>query len=324
MPFQGSIPGDDHRLANVPSQRLSCRVHRQKTALIGVGLLGGSIGLALKKNNPDGAVCGYVRRNERIEWMEFSGIVDRATADIAEAVTDSDLIVFCTPVASMIDLAEQIKPYIKPGCIVTDVGSVKENLVYELETIISESNAYFIGSHPMAGSEKMGAENARNDLFINALCILTPGRKTPEKVVKQMQLFWEGLGSRTQVMNPELHDEWVGKASHLPHLMAAQLVHFVLGSENSNEIGKICGAGFKDTTRIASGSPEMWKDIVISNRTNLKQSVDEFINKSLELKSLLETGSEKELYQFFEQAKILRDAWCRQRDKEDDDLHPID
>ncbi|NDD40609.1 MAG: prephenate dehydrogenase/arogenate dehydrogenase family protein, partial [Verrucomicrobia bacterium] len=162
-------------------------MHFPKVTLVGVGLLGGSLGLALKQRRLAGRVEGYVRREASIAECERLGVVDRATTDLLAAVREADLVVFCTPIAQMRSLAEQCVPALKAGALVTDVGSVKGSVVAELEPIFSKAGALFIGSHPMAGAEKTGPAAARPDLFERAVCVVTPGAKTPVKLVKLIE-----------------------------------------------------------------------------------------------------------------------------------------
>lgn len=284
-------------------------MHFPKVTLIGVGLLGGSLGLALKQRRLAGRVEGYVRREASIAECERLGVVDHATTDLLAAVKDADLVVLCTPLAQMRVLAEQCAPALKPGALVTDVGSVKGSVVAELEPIFSKAGAQFIGSHPMAGAEKTGPAAARADLFEKAVCIVTPGAKTPAKLVKQMEGFWSAVGGRPLCLSPDQHDSLVARSSHLPHVVAAELANYVLSPAHPKEQPALCATGFRDTTRIAAGSPEMWRDIALANRKHLARALGVFIEDLQEFQRALEAGDAKAMDEFFEMAKHRRDQW---------------
>ncbi|NBR85406.1 MAG: prephenate dehydrogenase/arogenate dehydrogenase family protein [Proteobacteria bacterium] len=284
-------------------------MHFPKVTLVGVGLLGGSLGLALKQRRLAGRVEGYVRREASIAECERLGVVDRATTDLLAAVREADLVVFCTPIAQMRSLAEQCVPALKAGALVTDVGSVKGSVVAELEPIFSKAGALFIGSHPMAGAEKTGPAAARPDLFERAVCVVTPGAKTPVKLVKLIEEFWAAVGGRTLRLTPDQHDSLVARSSHLPHVVAAELANYVLSPAHPKEQPALCATGFRDTTRIAAGSPEMWRDIALANRKHLARSLGVFIEDLQEFQRAVESGDAKAMDEFFETAKHRRDQW---------------
>lgn len=284
-------------------------MHFPKVTLVGVGLLGGSLGLALKARKLAGRVEGYVRRAASTAECERLGVVDRATTDLLAAVRDADLVVFCTPIAQMRELAEQCLPALRPGALVTDVGSVKGTVVAELEPLFAKAGAQFIGSHPMAGGEKTGPAAARADLFDRAVCIVTPGAKTPVKLVKQMEEFWAAIGGRPLRLSPDQHDSLVARSSHLPHVVAAELANYVLSPAHPKEQPMLCASGFRDTTRIAAGSPEMWRDIALANRKHLARALGVFIEDLQEFQRALDAGDAKAMDEFFETAKHRRDQW---------------
>jgi prephenate dehydrogenase len=284
-------------------------VHFPKVTLIGVGLLGGSLGLALKRRQLAGRVEGYVRRDASVAECERLGVVDRASTDLLAAVKDADLIVFCTPIAQMRALAEQCLPALKPGALITDVGSVKAGVVAELEPLLGKVGAEFIGSHPMAGAEKTGPAAARADLFEKAVCVVTPGTKTSLKSLKLVEEFWTAVGGRTMRLAPDQHDSLVARSSHLPHVVAAELANYVLSPAHPKEQPALCASGFRDTTRIASGSPEMWRDIALANRKHLARALGVVIEDLQEFQRALEAGDGKAMDEFFETAKHRRDQW---------------
>ncbi len=288
-------------------------VHWQKITLVGVGLLGGSLGLAIKQRGLADRVEGYVRRVASIEESKQAGAVDSATVVLPQAVENADLVVLCTPIAQMRDLVEAMLPALKRGAIVTDVGSVKGTLAEDLTPLVASVGACFIGSHPMAGAEKMGVSAARADLFQNAVCVVTPAPKSPTDAIKKIEELWRAVGGRPVRMKPELHDELVSRSSHLPHVVAAELANYILSPALPKAQGQLCATGFRDMTRIASGSPEMWRDICLANRQNLARVLGVFIEDLQEFQLALENQDVKGIEEFFENAKQRRDQWCGQQ-----------
>ncbi len=285
-------------------------MHWQKITLVGVGLLGGSLGLAVKQRRLAARIEGYVRRTASITECDKLAVVDHATRDLTRAVADADLVILCTPLSQMRELAEKMLPALKPGAIVTDVGSVKGSVVEELEPLIAGAGGYFVGSHPMAGGEKTGVSAARADLFERAVCLVTPTPNSNKNAVEKVEEFWKALGGRVLKMTPALHDDLVSRASHLPHVVAAELANYILSPAHPAEQATVCANGFRDTTRVASGSPEMWRDIAIANQKNLGRVLGVFIEDLQEFRLALENGDVKAVEEFFENAKQRRDLWC--------------
>jgi prephenate dehydrogenase len=281
----------------------------QKITVAGVGLLGGSIGMAAKQRRLAGRVSGLVRRTESISECLEAGAVDEAFTDPARAVEGADLVLLCTPLAQMPSRVAKFLPALKRGAIVTDVGSVKGGIVAALEPLLSGAGAQFIGSHPMAGAEKMGVSAARADLFEGAACVVTPTANSNKDAVQKVEEFWKDLGGLPLQMSPEEHDDLVSRSSHLPHVVAAELANYVLSPVHPKEQAMLCATGFRDTTRVASGSPEMWRDIALANRKNLARVLGVFIEDLQEFQHALETQDTKAIEEFFQQAKQRRDAW---------------
>ena len=284
----------------------------EKITLVGVGLLGGSLGLAIKERKLAARVVGYVRRTASILECEGAGAVDKADTDLRRAVEDADLVVLCVPIAQMTALTSEMLPALKPGCIVTDVGSVKASVVAELEPLVAGTGAHFIGSHPMAGAEKMGVGAAQAGLFEGAICAITPTANAKPEAVASVETFWKAVGARPLRLSPDLHDDLVSRSSHLPHVVAAELANYVLSPAHPKEQGMLCANGFRDTTRIASSSPEMWRDIALANRKNLARVLGVFIEDLQEFQLALEKEDIKAIKEFFNQAKERRDDWCAQ------------
>lgn len=285
-------------------------MHFRKVTIVGVGLLGGSIGLAVKRRRMAREVAGFVRRPASLRDCEKAGAVDYATTDLFAAVSDSDLVILCTPLSQMCRRVVEMLPALKRGAIVTDVGSVKAGVVRELDSLIQKTGAHFVGSHPLAGAEKTGVGAARADLFVNAVCVVTPTKKSNAAAVRKVETFWKSLGARTLRLAPEEHDLFVSRSSHLPHVVAAALANLVLAPASPPMQAQLCASGFRDTTRIASGSPEIWRDIALANRKNLSQSVDAFISGLHKFQRGLKKSDAMAILGFLETAKARRDNWC--------------
>lgn len=274
-------------------------------------MLGGSLGLALRQRRLADSVAGYVRRTASVKACAKADAVDLATTDLREAVTGADLVILCTPIAQMGPLTEQLCPWLRAGAIVTDVGSVKKSVVRTVSPLVARAGAHFIGSHPMAGSEKTGVGAARADLFINTVCVVTPQPESNHSAVRKVIELWNSVGSRVVRLSPEAHDEMVSRSSHLPHVIAAQLANLVLSPANDKLLASLCANGFRDTTRIASGSPEMWRDIALANRQNLLGAIGSFERGLASFKRALKKEDQASISRFFEQAKERRDKWSR-------------
>ncbi len=284
---------------------------RGKITLLGMGLLGGSLGLAIQSRKLADRVVGYVRNEVRVKEYAPLGVADEITCDLASAVRGADWIVLCVPVEEMGGLLESALPYIQSEAIITDVGSVKHRVEEDLSPIAKKAGAWFVGSHPMAGSEKTGPQNARVDLFKGATCVVTPSNAHPDSIREQVKLFWEALGCRVVELAPKMHDRLVSRASHLPHVVSAALVNYVLSPSHPdlNDQTRLCSTGFKDATRIASGAPGMWKEIAMANREELISSLAVLIEDLKDFQDALRQEESTTVLQFFEMAKELRDRW---------------
>jgi len=265
--------------------------------------------MALKQRGLAGEVVGFVRRRATVAEAKKAGAISWGTLDLKTAVGAADLLVFCTPIAQMLPLAEQMVPWLMPGAIVTDVGSVKSSVVKDLEGLLAKAGAHFVGSHPMAGSEKTGVKAARADLFSDAICVVTPTASSNRTAARKVESLWKSVGGRLLKLTPKQHDELVSRSSHLPHVLAATLANTVLNHQSRKEQAALCANGFRDTTRIASGSPEMWRDIAVANRENLTRALDLFMRNLRVMQRALAKGNEKAIAQFFQQAKERRDNW---------------
>ena len=289
------------------------RVLPKRLTILGVGLLGGSIGLAVKAANLDCRIVGYGHRRLTLDTALNLGIIDEAFDSPAESVADSDWIILATPVGTFQSLLEQIAPALKANTIVTDVGSTKRSIVRLAESLLPD-HAHFIGSHPMAGSEKRGIEFARADLFKNARCILTPTPASNPHAVEFVDEFWRLLGMHTARMSPDNHDRLVCDISHLPHALAAALV-----AMQSEDALNLAGAGFLDTTRIAGGDGALWRDILVDNRDNLTASLSRLRAQLDHLESMLSPDQSERLRTWLDAAADRRAQLLAAKLRE---LHP--
>jgi len=269
--------------------------------IIGVGLLGGSAGLALKALDPRVRVAGVGRRASSLDKALEVGAIDTAHLDAAEAVGQTDLVILATPVGAIERHLRAIAPTLAARAVVTDVGSTKAGVVRSAGRTVGHER--FVGSHPMAGSELKGPAFARGDLFAGATCILTPTAKTPPAVTGRVEALWQGLGMRTLRMTPATHDRAAARVSHLPHALASLLMRLPKLAELD-----VSATGFSDTTRLASGDPEMWRDIFLTNRRQILAALDDFDESLMALRDLVELGDPKALERFFTAAKKRRDT----------------
>ncbi len=271
-----------------------------KVAIIGVGLIGGSIGLALRRKRLAKKVIGVCRHKDSLRKAQQIGAIDRGTLEYKAAVEDADLVILAAPVEQIIKIGKKIIPYLKPGCVVTDAGSTKEEIVREIEKALP-AGICFVGAHPLAGSEKKGVQFARADLFKGARCILTKTKRTKAKALKEVSCFWEVLGCRIAILTPQRHDKIVALISHLPHLAAGQLIRVAKDS-----LGFAAG-GFWDTTRVASSDAEIWSDICSSNKKFIIQATDAYIRRLQFIRKLISKNDKERLSLEFKTAKSLRD-----------------
>ncbi len=274
----------------------------KRIAILGPGLLGGSI--ALKLRAVGGAhVSLWARRAEAIEEIRACGCADMASTDVREIVRSADVVIFCVPVGAMRALAREIAGELRADTIVTDVGSVKASVVAELSAIFA-GRAQFVGSHPMAGSEFTGLKAARSNLFEGTTCIVTPGASA--EAAEKVSAFWESLGCRVVRLAAAEHDECVALISHLPHLVAGTLVRTVL-AKNPHAFN-VVGPGFRDTTRVASGPPPLWVEILRENSTAVAAALDAMIAKLAEFRQTLAPQSDPQaLHDLLAEAKYTRD-----------------
>ncbi|MGA3067818.1 MAG: prephenate dehydrogenase [Tepidisphaeraceae bacterium] len=273
----------------------------KQLTILGVGLLGGSIGLAVRAADPTCKIVGFGHRPQTLQKAQEIGAIDRAETDPAAAVAGSDLVILCTPVGAFEDILRKIAPALAPGCLLTDVGSTKRSVVKLAHSILKKGTE-FVASHPIAGSEKRGVEYARTDLFRHHLCIVTPTPATPPAALHRALEFWQLLEMRVVQLSPEDHDRLMADVSHLPHLLAAALV--AMQEEQSLDF---CGRGFLDTTRIAAGDAALWRDILLDNADNLRSGVARLQEQLRQVMTLLEAKDREPLRQWLAAAAERRE-----------------
>ncbi|HAT59387.1 MAG TPA: prephenate dehydrogenase/arogenate dehydrogenase family protein [Opitutae bacterium] len=254
----------------------------EKLTVIAPGLLGASIGMAAQQRSIAKRISVWARRAEARQVLESKDWCDEAPPSLKDACSGSSLILLCAPVERINELASNISPILDSNPIVTDVGSVKSKLSRHCHSVL-ESKGRFVGSHPMAGSEKTGMENADANLFEGNTCFVTPLEETDSSAAKSVSDFWISLGANVLQESPERHDAIVANVSHLPHLLASSLANYL--STTLPAAAKFCGNGLKDTTRIASGDPQMWLDIIVQNRPEIIRSLDALQNEIQSLRT---------------------------------------
>jgi prephenate dehydrogenase len=280
-----------------------------RVAIIGIGLLGGSIGLALKAGGLCGKVVGVGRSSASIEDGLRIGAIDEACDEPSEAAAAADLIVVCTPVGSVAGIVADMEGRIDDDCIITDVGSTKLEIARGIEQL-PRAGARFVGSHPMAGSEKKGVRYASPALFEGASVFVTPTAATDPDVAETIEEMWERFGSTVVPLDPGSHDRIVARTSHLPHIAASLLVANLRALDE--DTSELLGRGFLDTTRIAASDPEMWTEICISNPEEIREAVADLRADLEEFDMYLSQGEYEKIFEFFQSMKLTRDSFNRE------------
>jgi len=279
----------------------------KKVCVIGCGLIGSSLARAIKKNNLSTKIVSSNRSDAVNKKVIELKIVDDSSSDTKKMVNGSDLIVIATPLSSYENVISKIKNSLKNGTILTDVGSVKENIINLVEKAVPE-NVSWISSHPIAGTEESGPEMGFSELFENRWCILTPSKKAKEKDIKLLETFWKKIGSKVDVMEAKQHDYILSVTSHIPHLIAYNIVNMTLDLQDKKESGiiKYSAGGLRDFTRIAASNPIMWRDIFIQNKKNTSKMINKFIENLEDLKKAIENEDGKKLEEIFTKTKKIR------------------
>jgi prephenate dehydrogenase len=268
-----------------------------RVAIIGTGLIGGSIALAIKKNRLANEVIGVSRHKKSLLLAKRKGAIDRGSQALG-IIRDADLLILATPVNTIINLAPKIFNIVGRDCIVSDVGSTKKEIVLCLERFFPD----YVGSHPLAGSEKRGIINAHSDLFKDSLCILTPTRNTNKKALNKLNLLWNRLGASTVLLSPQTHDKILSFVSHLPHIVAFSLIGII-----PQKYLSFASSGLRDTTRIAASDSEIWQDIFLSNRENISKAIETFQENLFKIKSAIRKKDSRLLARILKEAKNKRE-----------------
>jgi len=269
----------------------------KRVTIVGVGLMGGSLGMAIKKHRLAKEVIGLSHRQSALDQAIKNKSIDVACLDVKKAISNADLIVLAAPVDSIIKLFSTINPYLKRGCVVTDIGSAKAKIVEQGEKTLS-APAFFVGSHPLAGSEKKGVIHATEDLFEGSICIMTPTKSTHQVAKQKVKHLWTRLGMEVKLLLPEEHDEILAYVSHLPHMLAYGLMESV-----PTKYFEYASKGLKDTSRLAASSPQMWNDICMANSKNVLNALDQCVERLANFRKAIVSGDQKSLLTHFNKAQ---------------------
>ena len=279
----------------------------EKVCIVGLGLIGGSIGLAIKRSNISNQITGYARSNSTLERAIELGLVDSVKDNLEEAVNNSDLVILATPLSTFRELVEEMSPFLKKGCIITDTGSAKLTVIEDLKDILP-NGVEFVPGHPIAGTEESGPDAGFAELFDNRWCILTPTEDNSSNAVDLVKGFWESIGSKVEIMDPMHHDKVLAITSHIPHLIAFNIVGTAnnLANVTEKEVVKYSAGGFRDFTRIAASDPKMWSDIFTYNSDAVLEMLDLFSNDLAKLKAAVIKKDSDLLFSNFEKTREVR------------------
>ena len=283
----------------------------KKIVIFGVGLIGGSFALALRKADTVGEAVGFGRGAATLEQAKQLGIIDRIGADLAE-LGDADLVLLATPVGQMPDIMARIAPHLGAHTLVTDGGSTKSDVVAAARANLGNKISQFIPAHPIAGAEKSGAAAAQADLYRGKKVVLTPLPENSAESVARVKQAWELCGALVSELTPQQHDEVFAAVSHLPHLLSFALVHDLAQRPNRDLLLTFAASGFRDFTRIAASSPEMWRDICLANRDALLRELDRYTGELSSVRAALVAGDAKKLEEIFQHAWSVRANWTAQ------------
>ena len=283
----------------------------KKLVIFGVGLIGGSVALALKKAGVNTHIVGVGRTRNSLDEALNLGIIDVAESDIQAAVHDADVIMLATPVAQTTQILESIQPFLQANTVITDAGSTKSDVLNNAKAVLGSQFKQFIGGHPIAGAEKSGAAAAIADLFVAKNVVLTPTDETNPDAVNTVTALWRSCGANVSTMSAEQHDAIFAAVSHLPHLLAFALVDDIASRPNAAQLFSFAASGFRDFTRIAGSHPEMWRDISLANKQALLNEISAFEQELSTVKQLLTQDDSAGLEALFERASHARNQWAK-------------
>ena len=281
----------------------------KKLVIFGVGLIGGSVALALKKAGSATQIVGVGRSAESLQTALDSGVIDVATSDVAAALENADMVLIAAPVAQTPAILSAIKPHLTVNTVITDAGSTKGDVLRCAKEILGEQFSQFVGGHPIAGAERSGVSAATADLYVNKNVVLTPTPATDVRTVQRVNRLWQTCGANVSEMAAETHDRIFAAVSHLPHLLAFALVDDIASRPNAEQLFGFAASGFRDFTRIAGSHPEMWRDISLANRTALLDELTVYQLELGRLHELLKREDGEGLQALFERASIARNNW---------------
>jgi len=271
-------------------------------AIVGLGLLGGSVAAAARSRRLAARYLGYDRDPQVCELAQRLGLVDAAGPDLTDALGAAEVVVICTPVASVVATVERVLPLLAPGSLITDTASTKSSIAATASRLAAARGCAFVGAHPLAGSQQSGCLHARADLFAGRLTVLTPTADNTPAQIERASAFWQSLGAQVRPMSPEDHDRALAFTSHLPHLLASALIGCI-----PPEWVSVSGPGLRDTTRIAASQPTLWADIFLDNRLALMLAVDAFRHRLDHLTSSLAAADRERLLHLLQEGKDVRD-----------------
>lgn len=281
-----------------------------KLVICGVGLIGGSFALGLKRANAVGQIVGIGRRREPLERALALGVIDEIATDWADALRDADLVLMAAPVGQMDAIMAAMAPHLQDGTVVTDAGSTKRDVVAAIRYHLGHRLAQVVPAHPIAGAEKSGVEAAFADLYVKRKVVLTPLPESRGEAVERVRAAWQACGATVVDMSPQEHDQVFAAVSHLPHLLAFGLVDDLAQRDNAELLFSHAASGFRDFTRIAGSHPEMWRDICVANRVALLAELDAYLDEMARLRAMLAAGDGPALEAVFERARRARNAWA--------------
>ena len=281
----------------------------KKLVIFGVGLIGGSVALALKKAKNTAEIIGVGRSAESLQSALDLGVIDAASSDVASAIKDADIILIAAPVAQTPAILNAIKPHLNASTVITDAGSTKGDVLQCAKDILGDQSHQFVGGHPIAGAEKSGVTAAMADLYLNKNVVITPAAETNPQAIASVKALWQECGANVSEMTAATHDGIFAAVSHLPHLLAFALVDDIASRANAEQLFGFAASGFRDFTRIAGSHPEMWRDISLANRIALLDELDAYQAELARLHDLLEREDGNGLHALFERASIARNNW---------------
>lgn len=285
----------------------------KKLVIFGVGLIGGSFALALKKQAHAPLCIGIGRNQGNLEQALALNIIDEIGSDIPSALKNADMVLIAAPVAQTKNILNSIQPHLSKSTIITDAGSTKTDVLAIAEEVLGAQANQFVGGHPIAGAEKSGATAAMANLYVDKNVVLTPTTNTNAEAITKVRNLWQLCGAKVIEMPAERHDGIFATVSHLPHLLAFVLVEDIASRENADELFQFAASGFRDFTRIAGSSPEMWRDISFANKAALLKEITSYEKALAKLKQTLAEEDSAALQALFERASKARNEWAKQK-----------